>query len=400
MNKVNYISYALLLTIHIVFNLCSMHNLDAQLVPNIPLKDFYGRDGTIITVGRIIEIEKSKILVRDGLGVEQEIKIRQLSHQSQVFAKQLINDQKFFSSKREKAFNLAAKLNEMSLKAKLKTIKEIQSLKITDRRTADLLLKIATTASSSDLKLSLIICFMTICESDSESYLKAIGFLQKNPACLDLIGENPKSFFRELVKFGELGEQIIICAAFDGELNFLATNFDENSEPKVFGSRDSKSKLRHLAAFFLAQVNTPLARNLTKKLIKLSEKNIDGKADFKTIEQIILGFSVRGVPNSRIMEMAVLSAKYRKVLIDAVQLWDANSSQRLKFDLKQQELKKISEMRNIYDRNEKLITRGNIKNIDSGTVVFETYKGDFLSIAISNLSNADQNWVDGKRDKN
>ncbi|MDB2318422.1 hypothetical protein N9V88_02405 [bacterium] len=358
---------------------------------------FMVRKGYPLTVGKIVELDKSNIVVIDGNKNRFTVAIRELSKDSQKFVRLERERILRVKKEREKASLLTEQINNGSPSLQKKKIKELGKISFNAGHCSETIYNFTKHFSEPELKLAGFYCFLSICPPNKTMFDAAINLLRNDLELRQMVILDPSVFFDGIVKFGTLAEPILINGAYTGTLNFAPEKDKVPDLPETLSTTSGpKNTIRASASHSLSKIATTKSRNAVMNVLKAAEKQINRKTDRPTILAIINGWSSEGnlnVPNSRVTTYHAIAEKYKNTYTREINAWDRRAQTHAKAMGTLNQLRALSTMRNFFNRNEIFITRGEIVNVDQNKVVIDTYLNQTISVDFQQFSNADQDWI-------
>jgi len=348
--------------------------------------EFNDRESNPITVGHLISVESKAILVKDGNGKLHEIQIKNLSKPSQQIVDVFKRREKKLSKNAEEASKLFKKLKTKSDKLKIKYLEQLCALKsiasVYEREIAEL-----AAVNKNDVGTSAFITFLSICSNKSESFQLMLEIIKSNNVIRFYLRDKPEFFFQLLIKFGELAEDTLIFAAYNGSIQL--SNIDPKLlvVPQVFLTTDgSKNHIRASACYSLAMMPRLGAHDAMFKTIAAAERKINGVADNATIKSCFLGCANRGWKITSQNRYMSFHKKYEKTYKKEADFWFANQKKNLVRRFEFERLQRASKMKNFVDSKERFLVRAEVEKIENGKVLLTNHEGDRVTIPLANFS--------------
>lgn len=363
---------------------------NGQFIDTIPLYEFADRKSQPITCGKICDLSKDEIKVRDGLGRVHQIKIRSLSSSGQRFVKTTRDALKKYKRQEEDAKKIVDQLSDASKTKQLKLLKNFSVIGQPVVVFHPQIRKLMVNSDDADVVQLCFEVYLKIAPPNLETWDNIFAFVRTSSLIQNRISQKPYEFCLELSRFGVAAEPFLINTAFFGVFDFKK-NF-EKAEIEHFASVNGpKNRIRAAAAGGLASMNSGNAMDSVLVVAEAAMKKLNGKIDLATLESILSGLTrSRQSPHSKLSD---LRKKLEPIFPTEVKRWVNASKTGIIVSREQARLVRLSKMSNFNDRNGNHLFRGELEKIEADTGIFINSNLERISIPLSRLSKSNLEWL-------
>ena len=365
-------------------------DLKGQFIDTIPLYEFADRKSQPITCGKICDLSKDEIKVRDGLEQVHDIQIRSLSSPGQRFVKTTRDALKKYEKQQDGAKKIVDQFPDASKTNQIKLLKKFSAIGQPAGRFHPQIRKLLVESEDDEVVQLAFEIYLKIVPPNLESWDDIFEIIRTSSLIRKTISQKPFEFCIDLSRFGVAAEPFLMNTAFSGVFDSRKNSEKVNIE-HFATINGPKNRIRAAAAGGLASMNSGSAMDSVLVVSDAAMKKLNGNIDSATIESILSGLTrSRQSPHSKLSN---LRKKLEPIFPKAVKQWVDASKMGIAVNREQARLVRLSKMRNYEGRSGNYLFRGELEKIEDDTGIFINSNLERISIPLSLLSKSSLEWL-------